>query len=200
MWGPKCCIHFNPLVHKFENAFLCHTIGWKILLMQKFDHPPRLSLFVGKLNFALQVKTGYNSLWLHMVLDKLWKIITSPLICYRVGWIVIYLVLMWTFQKFCNFKTPHDRQKGSLVVEGHICVYLKRAKRGEFWHTLLMPWIVASFMLSTNRVLLHYRCVWIINHMLLTVALSLISLSGSCVRNGALRISTVAWEWTVTNA
>ena len=39
------------------------------------DHPPRLSPVVGKLNFALQVKIGYNSLWLPMVLDKLWKII-----------------------------------------------------------------------------------------------------------------------------
>ncbi len=43
------------------------------------DHPPWLSLFVGKLSFALQVKIGYNSLWLTMVLDKLWKIITSLL-------------------------------------------------------------------------------------------------------------------------
>ncbi len=43
------------------------------------DHPPRLSPFVGKLNFALQVKIRYNSLWLPMVLDKLWKIITCLL-------------------------------------------------------------------------------------------------------------------------
>ncbi len=35
------------------------------------DHPPRLSPVVGKLNFALQVKIAYNSLWLPMVLDKL---------------------------------------------------------------------------------------------------------------------------------
>ncbi len=37
----------------------------------KCDHPPRLSPFVAKLTFALQVKIGYNSLWLTMVLDKL---------------------------------------------------------------------------------------------------------------------------------
>ncbi len=35
------------------------------------DHPPRLSPFVGKLSFMLQVKISYNSLWLTMVLDKL---------------------------------------------------------------------------------------------------------------------------------
>ncbi len=44
-----------------------------LTIVRKCDHPPRLSPFVSKLNFVLQVKIGYNSLhvWLPMVLDKL---------------------------------------------------------------------------------------------------------------------------------
>ncbi len=50
-------------------------------------HHHWLSPVVGKLNFALQVKIGYNSLWLPVVLDKLWKFIITSLLDMLQSWL-----------------------------------------------------------------------------------------------------------------
>ncbi len=68
-WGVTTC---DLLPTKPLNEFKHVSVESKIQIYEDIcDHPPRLSPFVGKLSFALQVKIGYNLLWLTMVLDKL---------------------------------------------------------------------------------------------------------------------------------
>ena len=94
----------------------------------KCDHPPRLSLFVGKLNFALQVKIGYNSLWIPMVLDKLWKLLTSLLDMLQ-SWLTChFLSLDVTFSNILQPQNTPWPTKGLIhgggpQMEEHYCLF-----------------------------------------------------------------------------
>ena len=95
---------------------------------------------------------------------------------------------MWAFQIFYNFKTPHDRQKGSLVVEGHM--YDLHAKK---WNALKQEglWEIFTKINNDKTVMqMNLACDSLTVSHWSIFGIAHLPLSAKCLKNGGTSLLT----------